>query len=160
MSTQSSIFAWKISRTEEPGGLQSTGSQRVWKNLATEHTYKVSNNCLCDGKCSALTYFVTFRQNMLNNEISPQSFPLPSPLPPILCLLLFHRQKSDPECLQSPCGREYTCQKAGGCLGVIHSLLGDSIPCIYVGLHWQVPYLGGPAAWFCSRRGEWSVARW
>ena len=89
MSTHSSIFAWKISRTEEPGGLQSTGSQRVRKNLATEHTYKVSNNCLCDGKCSALTYFVTFRQNMLNNEISPQSFPLPSPLPPILYLLLF-----------------------------------------------------------------------
>ena len=29
MATHSSIFAWKISRTEEPGGLQSMGSQRV-----------------------------------------------------------------------------------------------------------------------------------
>ena len=29
MATQSSILAWKISWTQEPGGLQSTGSQRV-----------------------------------------------------------------------------------------------------------------------------------
>ena len=29
MKTHSSIFAWKIPRTEEPGGLQSMGLQRV-----------------------------------------------------------------------------------------------------------------------------------
>ena len=29
MATHSSILAWKNSRTEEPGGLQSMGSQRV-----------------------------------------------------------------------------------------------------------------------------------
>ena len=29
MATQSSIRAWRIPWTEEPGGLQSTGSQRV-----------------------------------------------------------------------------------------------------------------------------------
>ena len=29
MATHSSILAWRIPRTEEPGGLQSTGSQRV-----------------------------------------------------------------------------------------------------------------------------------
>ena len=29
METQCSILAWKIPWTEEPGGLQSTGSQRV-----------------------------------------------------------------------------------------------------------------------------------
>ena len=29
MATHSSIFAWRILWTEEPGGLQSTGSQRV-----------------------------------------------------------------------------------------------------------------------------------
>ena len=29
MATHSSILAWKISWTEEPGGLQSIGSQRV-----------------------------------------------------------------------------------------------------------------------------------
>ena len=34
MTTHSSIFAWKIPRTEEPGGLQSAGSQksRTWFN--------------------------------------------------------------------------------------------------------------------------------
>ena len=29
MATHSSILAWRIPRTEDPGGLQSTGSQRV-----------------------------------------------------------------------------------------------------------------------------------
>ena len=29
MATQSSILAWRIPWTEEPGGLQSMGSQRV-----------------------------------------------------------------------------------------------------------------------------------
>ena len=29
MATHSSILAWRILRTEEPGGLQSTGLQRV-----------------------------------------------------------------------------------------------------------------------------------
>ena len=32
MATQSSILAWKIPRTEEPGGLQSMGSLRVGDN--------------------------------------------------------------------------------------------------------------------------------
>ena len=35
MATHSSILAWKISWTEEPGGLQSTGSQRVGHDWAT-----------------------------------------------------------------------------------------------------------------------------
>ena len=36
MATHSSILAWKIPWTEEPGRLQSIGLQRVWHNLATE----------------------------------------------------------------------------------------------------------------------------
>ena len=32
MAAHSSIIAWKIPRTEEPGGLQSIGSQRVRHN--------------------------------------------------------------------------------------------------------------------------------
>ena len=32
MATRSSILAWKIPWTEEPGGLQSMGSQRVGHN--------------------------------------------------------------------------------------------------------------------------------
>ena len=35
MATHSSILAWRISRTEEPGRLQSTGSQRVGHHWAT-----------------------------------------------------------------------------------------------------------------------------
>ena len=35
MATHSSILAWRIPRTEEPGGLQSLGSQRVGHNCAT-----------------------------------------------------------------------------------------------------------------------------
>ena len=35
MVTHSSIIAWRIPRTEEPGGLQSIGSQRVDQTEAT-----------------------------------------------------------------------------------------------------------------------------
>ena len=37
MATHSSILAWEIPRTEDSGGLQSMGSQRVGRNEATEH---------------------------------------------------------------------------------------------------------------------------
>ena len=37
MATHSSILDWKTPWTEEPGGLQSMGSQRVVHNLVTEH---------------------------------------------------------------------------------------------------------------------------
>ena len=36
-ATHSSILAWKISRREEPGRLQSMGLQKVRHDLATEH---------------------------------------------------------------------------------------------------------------------------
>ena len=36
MATHSSVLAWEIPWTEEPGGLQSMGLQRVGHNLATE----------------------------------------------------------------------------------------------------------------------------
>ena len=44
--THSSILAWRIPWTEEPGGLQSIGSQRVrhnWNNLARTHGTHGSN---------------------------------------------------------------------------------------------------------------------
>ena len=37
VATQSSILAWRIPWTEEPGGLWTTGWQRVGHNLPTEH---------------------------------------------------------------------------------------------------------------------------
>ena len=36
MATHSSILAWRITWAEEPGGLQSLRSQRVWHNRATD----------------------------------------------------------------------------------------------------------------------------
>ena len=38
MATYSSILAWEIPRTEEPGGLQFMGLQRVGHDLVTEHS--------------------------------------------------------------------------------------------------------------------------
>ena len=38
MATHSSILAWKIPWTEEPGGLQSMGLQRVGHALACTHS--------------------------------------------------------------------------------------------------------------------------
>ena len=35
MATHSSILAWEVQWTKEPGGLQSMGSQRVGQNLVT-----------------------------------------------------------------------------------------------------------------------------
>ena len=35
MATHSSVLAWRIPWTEEPGGLQSMGSQRVRHDVAT-----------------------------------------------------------------------------------------------------------------------------
>ena len=44
MATHSSIPAWRIPWTEEPGGLQSAGSQRVGHDWATSHTHKELTN--------------------------------------------------------------------------------------------------------------------
>ena len=41
LATHSSILAWRIPWTEEPGGLQSTGTHRIWhdrSDLACTHT--------------------------------------------------------------------------------------------------------------------------
>ena len=35
MATHSSILAWRIPGTEEPGGLPSMGSHRVWHNWSS-----------------------------------------------------------------------------------------------------------------------------
>ena len=49
--THSSIMAWRIPRTEEPGGLQSMGSQRVgqdWASFTDIHTEHIQSNHLWD----------------------------------------------------------------------------------------------------------------
>ena len=39
MATHSSILAWKIPWTEEPGGLRSTGSQGVGRTRLSDFTF-------------------------------------------------------------------------------------------------------------------------
>ena len=49
MATHSSILAWKIPWTEDSGGLQFTGLQRVGHDLAVKHrrpTRPAESNCL------------------------------------------------------------------------------------------------------------------
>ena len=43
MATHSSILAWRIPWMEEPGGLQSTGSQRVGHDWATSFSFSLSS---------------------------------------------------------------------------------------------------------------------
>ena len=45
MATLSSVLAWKIPWTEEPGRLQSKGSQRVGHNWAANHILQQYLNC-------------------------------------------------------------------------------------------------------------------
>ena len=57
MATHSSTLAWKIPRTEEPGGLQSMGSLRVGHDWATSRSLSLS--CTGEGngnplQCSCL----------------------------------------------------------------------------------------------------------
>ena len=51
MATVSSILAWRIPWTEEPGGLQSTGSQRVGHDWTT-NTFYFKWSLLCNMHCS------------------------------------------------------------------------------------------------------------
>ena len=44
MATHSSILAWEIPWTEEPGSLQSVGSQRVGHDLATKQQNNLMEN--------------------------------------------------------------------------------------------------------------------
>ena len=47
MATHSSILAWRIPWTEEPGGLQSTGSQRVEYSWVTSLSFFLSLTTYC-----------------------------------------------------------------------------------------------------------------
>ena len=40
MVTRSSVLAWRIPWTEEPGGLQSLGTQGVGYDIETEHEHE------------------------------------------------------------------------------------------------------------------------
>ena len=71
MATHSSILAWEIPRTEEPGRVQSIGSQRVGHNIMTKQqqqnrsTYhfqigiSLRNSWLYEGNCPMKTIIKT-----------------------------------------------------------------------------------------------------
>ena len=70
METHSSVLAWEIPRTEEPGGLQSTESQRVghnWSDL--EQPIKAKH--ILDFSQPQIEYFLTLA---LNVYLSGQNF--------------------------------------------------------------------------------------
>ena len=46
MTAHSSILAWKIPRTEEPGGLRLMGLQRIGHDVASKQQQTFRGNCL------------------------------------------------------------------------------------------------------------------
>ena len=56
MATHSSILAWKIPRTEEPGRVQSLGLQRIRHDLGTKQQ-TVESTCLSGGLAGSTQSF-------------------------------------------------------------------------------------------------------
>ena len=73
MATQSSILAWEIPRTEEPGGLQSMGLQRVRHNLATQRKLmeKVQHIRTTEYVCFAVYQAISYRSLCVTPMIAP-----------------------------------------------------------------------------------------
>ena len=81
MATHSSILAWRIPWTEEPGGLQSTGSQRVGHDRAT--SLSLSLGCFID-LFIVFIYFLYMQGRTLMGFLS---FYMKISLSKLLCLL-------------------------------------------------------------------------
>ena len=83
MATHSSILAWRIPWTEEPGGLQSMGSQRVRHNWATKHsTHAYFNPKLQIYPCLPLPY-----QNTVFYVLEPIIFLEPIFINKFICII-------------------------------------------------------------------------
>ena len=84
MATHSSIPAWEISWTEEPGGLQSVGPQRGGQDLVTKHQQLHQQTRMCDTKHENLSFkqhFVSFLSSSLGCSVQftwelPESLPV------------------------------------------------------------------------------------
>ena len=67
MATRSSILAWRIPRTEEPGGLQSMGSQTVTHDLVRNTSNQkmcVSKDSLKHKSAASDSHMCTFQNNI------------------------------------------------------------------------------------------------
>ena len=103
MATHSSILTWRIPQTEEPGRLQSIGSQRVgheWSNLACRHAHSrffssppfiYYCNYFCQYQLMEVFYTLVIIQFFFINFRSFSSFSLyPIGIPqPLVIVLLF-----------------------------------------------------------------------
>ena len=88
MATHSSLIAWKIPWTEEPGGLQSMGSQRVRHNWATLHTYALYQAQFPPSPWNPLGLFFP-------TLVVPATW-LCWFIPPLLCIKLWISSKAGP----------------------------------------------------------------
>ena len=96
MASHSSILAWRIPWTEEPGGLQSMGSLRVdtteWLTLALSFSHLLYPPCVfqSQGSLQAVSHTVPPR-GLLCPLSGPQTqHHLPGTKGPCLCFLLRH----------------------------------------------------------------------
>ena len=75
LATHSSILAWRIPRAEEPGRLQSMGSQRVRHRRVTFIHFHLSLSTCCCGLCRHQHHASHVDDtNNLYTEMSPASF--------------------------------------------------------------------------------------
>ena len=86
MATYSSILAWRIPWTEEPGGLQSMGSQRVRHDRATNTTTVVSSESLMPK---------AYNQNLLYIRLCSKCFMYIDPQPYVVNNMItqFYKEK-------------------------------------------------------------------
>ena len=75
MATHSSILAWKTSWKEEPGGLQSMGSQRVRHDWATK-TYNTYSNIISYRATQTFHFYTILSIRILRFEDSWKSQPI------------------------------------------------------------------------------------
>ena len=79
MATHSSILAWKIPWTEEPGTLQSMGVQKVGHNCATEHKQRGGLGFFCWWWFLVLfSMFLEKHGRRMGREESMSGFPISS----------------------------------------------------------------------------------
>ena len=58
MATHSRILAWEISRTEEPGGLQSMGLQNIRHELATKKKKDKNQSIQLPGESAIMPFLL------------------------------------------------------------------------------------------------------
>ena len=82
MATHSSILAWRIPWTEEPGGLQSIALQRVrhdWSNLASTQYFVIVKKAKLVKKFLLLKWTMHTEKSRAHKGVAHRSSPTPLP---------------------------------------------------------------------------------